>query len=142
MASGRRILPALVVAAVGALACGKSAQQKEADRLEAECDALVLQHETFGQAAAMFLAADVRVDSNPCPTNLAPLAGGNDVCGDPTAGICQTLWYFFPNDPGLCGPNGCWLVCEARMTLASINAGSSAAPVCASRFFREQPPPL
>ncbi|WP_242337422.1 MULTISPECIES: hypothetical protein [Anaeromyxobacter] len=141
--------PLALVLVLVAAACGSGREERAFDRIAADCRGLVGAGATLRDSNQAF---DVRSGSYPvvvgplCNAALAPM-GGNDTCAASSAADpqCQVLYYWYPNDPGLCGPLGCWLVCEARVMRqdpAWTSSGSAIdAKICASRFLRGQPPP-
>ena len=124
----------LVALALGAAACGKSKEERAFDEVGRQCDALVQDGATLGDAAILFRNSTFPPVTS-CATNLGSM-GGNDVCSYGQT-VCETFWYWLPRDTSICGPTGCWLLCAAR----TAEPASSTSPICASRFYREQPAP-
>lgn len=129
----------LAVLLLGAAACGKSREAKAFDELGQECGALVANGATIRDADSLFGGAYVFLSPS-CDPALPPL-GSADACGTPEAGDarCEMFWYFVPSDPGLCGPNGCCYICEARALQSAVAKSGIDTPICASQFHRKQP---
>jgi len=137
----RLVATAVLLLAAG---CGSSREEQEFDRIAEECRGFVGASATVRTADRAFPQA---IRTAPvCIAQLAPM-GRNDTCPGSTSANpqCQVFYYWYPSDPGLCEPGGCWLVCEVRVMRqdpAWGEAGSSLdATICASRFVRGQPSP-
>ncbi|WP_242346911.1 hypothetical protein [Anaeromyxobacter terrae] len=143
----RRLLALALLLVVAA--CGSSHEERAFDRVATECRGFVASGATLRDAGQSFAVGSSNgpiVLGPVCITTLAPM-GGNDTCAASSAENpqCQVFYYWYPNDPGLCGPQGCWLVCEARVMRQDpawgTNTSALDAKICASRFLRGQPTP-
>jgi len=74
-------------------------------------------------------------------TNLTLARLSGDTCGGADSGaylesVCQSVFQWFANDPGLCDVgNGCAYGCEARFNEADAVANGTDAVVCAVRWI-------
>jgi hypothetical protein len=129
----------LLAAALLALGCGKSKERELFEQRRTICATLV--GKTVLGAEQLLPGA---LTAQACPASPpTPIAG--DTCpGAPAAytePICIQEFVYFPNDPGLCTPLGCWYGCLTRTTAADTTANGTAAVICATEFFDGNPVP-
>lgn len=140
---------AAVALLLAVTACGSSREERAFDQLAAQCRSFVASGATLRDADRAFDPGSTNgpvVLGPACVSVLAPM-GGNDTC--PASSTenpqCQVFYYWYPYDPGLCSPDGCWLVCEVRVMRQdpawADNTSALDAKICASRFLRGQPTP-
>ncbi len=112
--------------------CGTSKERQIYNQRRDECASLhgltlADVRQTFDGTAGQVFA---------CSTVAARLAG--DTCAGGTGpydqSVCQILYAWVANDPGLCGANGCVYSCEVRVEETDLNTNDLSALVCASVF--------
>lgn len=139
--------PRLALAGALALlaACGKSAEEKATERFRAACEGFPGNGATIRGAEQTFSDGALLVRCLPGQDSGAPgevlLRYAGDGC-DHTGLLCDLGWCYFPNDPDLCGPTGCWYGCGVRV----VPDGADGLPtpqalICGARFVDEQPLP-
>jgi len=135
---------ALAGALVALAACGKSAEEKAVDRFRAACEGFPEAgttirgaEETFGEGALLVRCLPGQ-DSGATGEKLLRYPG--DDC-DHTGMLCDLGWCYYPSDPDLCGPFGCWYGCGIRVIPDAGGLPTADTPICGSRFVSEQPLP-
>jgi hypothetical protein len=138
-------LLALAVTLLGIAACGKSEEEKAVDRFRALCEGFPAAGTTIRGAEETFSDGTLLVRCGPGvdsgATGEVLLRFQGDSC-DHTGTVCDLGWCYFPRDPDICGPNGCWYGCGVRVVPDGADGLPTAqATICGARFFDEQPLP-
>jgi hypothetical protein len=141
-------LAAAFAAALVAPGCGKSKAEKALEEERAACLGFAPAGTTLRGATEYFTDRPYLLrclpgeDSGATGTRLRKLP--NDTCDHTATSICEFGWCYYPNDPALCGSNGCWFGCGVRVMPKDDNGDGQVdddAVICASQWADEQPVP-
>jgi hypothetical protein len=136
----------VLAAVLGMTGCGKSKIERAFEEVGRQCVAAPA-NDLSVNALNQSIGTDVYAIIQPPCDATSTLNGSVCTPVDPQHPQCPTLFYWIPNDPNMCGAQGCWVVCEVRQNSADVKAAVDAGhdpndvPVCAARFLEQMPPP-